>query len=313
MLNSPNPLERETRTNISPQHTNSSLPSQQITQSSENQYVNSPINVQRALNLNRSSLGKLSSRATPLVGSDVAIDITETKETETQTPDIVQTDPKIVTKIVSKILQSRTNSPAIVSSSFPSPIGRSRQISDPLGSHDMLTNVSINEKLYSLYNTVPNVPPATPVRYAIKETVWNEELVHQFMMFSQICKDSGSKCKARSIKNKNLSIGLKICILVASSLVVVSNVSTLNSDVKQYLGVALGVIIAIVTGVVQLINPEQIAEITKNACLQLERMARSISIEISKSPESRVDPFDFIAKLENEREKLLKDTGVEDE
>ncbi len=241
---------------------------------------------------------KLSSRAKSTeVVIDMPPDLTKSKKTSTE--------------ITNKILQSRGNSPLIpILSNFPSPIGRTRHVSDPVSSQNRINNI-INDKLINLSNRT--TAPLETVIDNRSISVWNDEVVSQFLLFSKICHESSVKCKLRSVYNKRMGLTLKITGMIFSSLVVLTSIGSLSVEIKQIMGIILGILITTVFGVVQLLNPEKVAEMTTNSSLELDRMSRSIKFEISKDPLTRVNPYDFIAKLESQREKLLKDTGIEDD
>lgn len=253
----------------------------------------------KGLQLRTPAMPKRSSRVPE---NDVVIDIEERKEEEKKHPRI----------LAREILQSRSNSPAAaLPTEFPTPVPRRRQISDPSPIHD--SNGALNAHLSNMYKALPASNIEFKQEQVDVKSLWTEEIVKRFMEFSDICKQSAKNCESTAKRNRIISISLKISLIILGALVSFISIRTLPDSAKEITGIILGFLIAALTGILQVLNPEKNAQNQANSALELDRMARSINIEISKSPEMRVDPFDFIVKLENQREKLLKLTGMEDE
>ena len=141
--------------------------------------------------------------------------------------------------------------------------------------------------------------------------LWTDETVQQLLDFAEICHSSSLKCKNSSIKHKKIYYFFHISIILLGSLTATTSIGSLDTEIKTTVSTICGVFTAIFSSVQGFLKCAEKSEIEANSCLELERMARGIRLELSKSKEFRVDPFKFIIKLENQREKILKGIDIE--
>lgn len=143
--------------------------------------------------------------------------------------------------------------------------------------------------------------------------LWTEETSQHLIDFSDICNDSADKCRRSSIKHRIISNILQISIILSGAIVATTSIGSIDDSTKNIISVVSGCMVVLFSSVHGYLKFPQKSEIEKGSCLELERMARSVKIELSKAKELRVDPYKYIIKLENQREKILKKVGIEDD
>jgi hypothetical protein len=166
--------------------------------------------------------------------------------------------------------------------------------------------------------TSPNDSPSLEYKpYENMETgypnLWTDEVVQQLIDFGEICTESSIKCKKSSIKHRRIGHFIQISVISLGALAAATSIGTATNQTKEIISTISGTLIAIFTSIQSFLKFPQQAEVEASSTLELERMARSVRIELSKSKELRVDPYKFIIKLENQREKILHKIGIEDD
>lgn len=143
--------------------------------------------------------------------------------------------------------------------------------------------------------------------------LWTDDTVRQIIDFEEICVRSSVKCKKSSIKHRRIGHFIQILVILLGALSVAASIGNLDDRIKLIVNTIGGASVAILTSIQSFLKFPQLSEVEASSCLELERMSRSIRIELSKPKELRVDPFKYIIKLENQREKLLHRIGIEDD
>ncbi len=143
--------------------------------------------------------------------------------------------------------------------------------------------------------------------------LWTDEIEQQFLEFSTLCKYSASRCKSSAIWNNKISTIIQISLILMGSLTFSTAIGPFNELTKQIVSTICGISIAALTSIQSFLSLGKKSEVQSQVTYELERMARAIKLELSKKKESRSDPFDEIIKLENQREKLLKRVGIEED
>lgn len=143
--------------------------------------------------------------------------------------------------------------------------------------------------------------------------LWTEETVQQIFDFSEICNDSATKCKQSSIKHHRISNILQLTLILIGAITTTTSIGSINENTKSTISVVCGCMVVFFSSIQGYLKYPQKSEIEAISCLELERMSRSVKIELSKAKEFRVDPYKYIIKLENQREKILKKVGIEDD
>jgi hypothetical protein len=141
---------------------------------------------------------------------------------------------------------------------------------------------------------------------------WTDETVQQLIDFGDLCAESSNKCKKSSIIHNRISNALQISVILLGAISATTSIGGIDCDKKNIISVVSGCMVFFFSSMQGYFQYPQKSEIEANSCIELERMSRSIRIELSKSKELRVDPFRYIIKLENQREKILKRVGIED-
>ena len=141
---------------------------------------------------------------------------------------------------------------------------------------------------------------------------WTDETVQQLIDFGDLCSESSNKCKKSSIIHNRISNALQISVILLGAISATTSIGGIDCDKKNIISVVSGCMVFFFSSIQGYFQYPQKSEIEANSCIELERMSRSIRIELSKSKELRVDPFRYIIKLENQREKILKRVGIED-
>ncbi len=170
------------------------------------------------------------------------------------------------------------------------------------------------ENLHEENNTnidINNIEQINIINEDINNNLWNEELETQFIKFSVICYKSAQKCKHSSKIHKNISEGSYFCIMILAVLISTISNSNLNEEDKFIITSVAGILVAIFTYFHKQSGFSSICFIEANACLELEKMARSIKLELAKSREYRLDPYKYFVTIENQREKLLRKIGID--
>lgn len=143
--------------------------------------------------------------------------------------------------------------------------------------------------------------------------LWTDETVQQIIDFGEICTISANKCKKSSIKHRRIGNFFQITIIILGALTAAVSIGSTNNDSKLIISTICGTLIAVLTSVHGFLKYPQRTEIEAHSCLELERMSRSVRVELSKAKEFRIDPYKYIIKLENQREKILRRIGIDDD
>lgn len=133
------------------------------------------------------------------------------------------------------------------------------------------------------------------------------------MEFSKMCKESSIKCRHSSVRHKRIGNFIHIAIALLGTTSAASGISTTPDETKLILSTVTGSLVAILTSIQSFLKFHQKSEVELLSSIELERMSRSIKIELSKSREYRVDPYKYILKLENQREKIMTNVGIDDD
>ena len=143
--------------------------------------------------------------------------------------------------------------------------------------------------------------------------LWTDEIVQNIIDFGEICTSSANKCKKSSVKHRRVGNVIQILVVLLGALAAVTSIGNADNELKVIISTVSGSMVAILTSIQSFLKFPQRSEIEANSCLELERMSRSVRIELSKSKEFRVDPYKYIIKLENQREKILRKVGIDDD
>ena len=143
--------------------------------------------------------------------------------------------------------------------------------------------------------------------------LWTDETVQQIMDFGEICTESANKCKTSSIKHRRTGNFIQILVILLGALSAITSIGSVDDATKVVISMVTGSMVAILTSVQSFLKLPQKSEVEANSCLELERMARSVRIELSKAKEFRVDPYKYIIRLENQREKIIRRVGIEED
>jgi hypothetical protein len=184
------------------------------------------------------------------------------------------------------------------------------------------SNPSSNISSFRSKNEVLKSPVSSSVKslsnsFNFKEEdvsdLWTDECVHQLIVFGDICISSANKCKKSSIRHRRFGNTIQILVIVIGALAAATSIGTLEDSSKVLLSTITGVSVAILTSIQSFLGFPQKAEIEGSSCLELERISRNVRIELSKPIESRVDPYKYIIRLENQREKIIRRVGIDDD
>ena len=143
--------------------------------------------------------------------------------------------------------------------------------------------------------------------------LWTDETEQHLLDFGDICNESAKKCKNSSIKHSRIGNSLQILVVLLGALSATTSIGNIATETKAIINTISGSLVALLTSVQSFLKFPQQAEVEANGCLELERMSRNVKIELSKAKEFRVDPYKYIIKLENQREKILRKVGIEDD
>lgn len=143
--------------------------------------------------------------------------------------------------------------------------------------------------------------------------LWTDETVQRIIDFGEICNDASNRCKRSSIRHRRLGNFIHIMVILLGALSAVTSIGNATDEIKLIISTISGSMVAILTSIQGFLKFPQRSEVEANSCLELERMARSVRIELSKSKEFRVDPYKYIIKLENQREKILRRVGIDED
>lgn len=143
--------------------------------------------------------------------------------------------------------------------------------------------------------------------------LWTQEIVQQLIDFSDICKESSIKCKNSSIKHKRIGNFIHIMVTLLGTISMTTNIGNAQQETKNIISTVSGGLVAVLTSIQSFLKFPQKSETEMLSSIELERMGRSIKIELSKAKEYRVDPYRYLIKLENQREKIMRSVGISDD
>lgn len=147
----------------------------------------------------------------------------------------------------------------------------------------------------------------------VDPSLWTDETVEQLIQFSDICNESAIQCKRASIFHKKMSTFLQLSTIILGTVTATTSIGTIPVEIKTIISTVCGGLTALASSVQGYLKYSEKSEIEANSCFELQRIARGIRIELSKSKQFRVDPYKYIIQLENQREKILKRVGIEED
>ncbi len=143
---------------------------------------------------------------------------------------------------------------------------------------------------------------------------WTEDVEKCFLEFIDLCSSSATKCKNSSIRHKLYSRTIQVTTFLAGSLqFIVSFGDNISPRTKDFITMGCGIFTALGVSIQGKIDYTELSTKEQSACLNLERLTRTVRMEISKPIEQRVDSREYISHLENERQRILAEVGIENE
>ncbi len=140
---------------------------------------------------------------------------------------------------------------------------------------------------------------------------WTPQLEEVFQVFSDQCSKHGVTCKDKSQTHKSYDSALKVASIVLGVVVFSVSISNLRPDASKVVTGILGALITGIGSVQSALKYAKKSELERAAWLQLDKMGRSILFELNRPVAFRAQPIDYIASLETERLKILRDVEIE--
>jgi hypothetical protein len=170
----------------------------------------------------------------------------------------------------------------------------------------------LREKDYQ-YNIHTGIKRPFSLDFCSDDSVWTKEIEDRFLDYIKLFQQSSDQCKKSSIFHNRVDWVLSyIIIILSSTLSAVGFIDSSNTDIISKFNIVIGIVIAVITGAKSKGNFASLSKIESEVCLELEKNARLIRIELSKKISLRVNPDELIVQLENKREKLLKKVNLAD-
>jgi hypothetical protein len=215
-----------------------------------------------------------------------------------------------------------------ISSTIPQVIRSSLNKHTPVSLHDKIPDLGDNtppsdrESKRNILSNVPNTAPPTiqtgmkrpfSLDFCTHDDMWTPELENYFLQFINLLQQSADKCRRASLFHKRLDWILSLVIIMVAAVLSILGFVHLSDDVQTNFSITAGIVIAIVTGAQSKGGYDALATLESDTCLALEKNSRLVRLELAKPVMYRVSPDEFIAQLENKREKLLRKVGISDE
>lgn len=143
--------------------------------------------------------------------------------------------------------------------------------------------------------------------------LWTDEVINYLIFFGNLCLSSADRCKKESIRHRRFSNTFQILVILLGALITATSLGDIDNQFRMIIGTVCGASTAILTSIQGFLKFPRKSELEALAYLELGRMARNIRIQLSKSKDLRVDPYEYIIKLENQREKILRKVGIDEE
>lgn len=143
------------------------------------------------------------------------------------------------------------------------------------------------------------------------DTPWNDQLEEQFMEFAENCRRDAQNCLLRYRNYKKYDDMLRIGSITIGAFVVITSISSWNSDIRQIINACFGAISSALAGISTITRYARKSEAEKNAYFQLNRLALNINIELNRPVSVRIAPNIYITTLSDQREKILTNTQLD--
>jgi hypothetical protein len=154
----------------------------------------------------------------------------------------------------------------------------------------------------------------TGLNSPVGEGVWTDETIKQLIEFSDICNYSANQCKRSAMKHRRIGQCIEIMVILIGSLSALSSAGNfIDTETKLLISTICGLSTAVFTGVQGFLKFLPRSEVELNSWLELEKIGRSIKMEITKSVNLRVDPYKLILRLERQRDKIIRKVGIGEE
>ena len=183
---------------------------------------------------------------------------------------------------------------------------------DPISKTTSVSHSIINRVMECKHKKINDM---TPPSVSEEESIWTDEIVREFLKYILLCKSSADKCKKSALRHKFYDILNMIVLFLSGTLLFIGSLGAniFTDEQFKYVTMSCGILTDLCVTIISTFDFKEKITLESSACLQLERLYREVQIELAKPLKKRCDPSEYILRLENKREKILTQVGIEED
>lgn len=136
--------------------------------------------------------------------------------------------------------------------------------------------------------------------------LWNNNVEMCFDEIIERLKVHAEECHVQALRHTQYDSILKVATVLSGVVVTLASTSSIDTGTRAIITGIGGVVSSTVASCQAILKYGKKAEAEKFAEFQLDKMARSVQLELASPQEYRMNPIEYIANIELEREKILK-------